>query len=673
MDGWITIGTKVDQSGLERDLKASQQKLKQFDKDNELLTKKKAKIEVDLQEYENAKRQIEEMTNKELEYAQTEGQVNQLLALEKQQLEELNNKYGGKLQAESEISKEIEKNNYQRQLELGKVEKINQELQKQKGLSSIKAEINDIGKGITSTIKKVTGWGLALFGIRGAYSMISRSMSIISQYDKQLGADIKYISYALAMTLKPLVEWLVKAMMTLLQYINYIANAWFGVNLFKNSGVQEFQKSMGASEKSAKNIEKSIASFDEVNKLSDTSSASSGSGGAVGPSMDLSKLSDKMPGWVDWIAKNKDEILRIAGVVTGLFLLIKGAEWLNALKTGLGYFSGMNVNALALSGSIAVIVANVYKWYKAQKETAQLVDNINKNGLTNNKKWLDQTSNLNDINGEINNKRKQGIDLMNEMNKVSNTVTGANKSLGETLINNANIQDQMIQKEWQMYQNGEMSEEQKKDFIKLLRNQVGYLDDSVEKLRENFQETGNLIDLSDGYEAILRQIDTDHKNIFDKTAEILNKTMKQKNETTSWWDKVSQVKDKLKEIANTSLGNKDLTIDVKANTTGFRDSINSLIGKLGAKIGLDFSNFKLASGGIINNPGRGVQLGTSIIGGEAGPEAVLPLNDTTLDNLGRAIARHMEINNTIINQMNGRTISRELLKITNENEFVGNR
>ena len=671
MDGWITIGTKVDQSGLERDLKASQQKLKQFDKENEILTKKKAKIEVDLQEYENAKRQIEEMTNKDLEFAQTQEQVNQLLTLEQQQLEELNNKYGGKLEAETDINKKIEENNYQRQLELGKIEKINQELQRQKGLSSIKAEINDIGKGITNTIKKVTGWGLALFGIRGAYSMISRSMSIISQYDKQLGADIKYISYALAMTLKPLVEWLVKAMMTLLQYINYIANAWFGVNLFKNSGVQDFQKSMGASEKSAKNIEKSLQSFDEVNKLNSTSSASGS--GAVGPSMDLSKIDSKMPGWVDWIAKNKDEILRIAGIVGGLFLLIKGAEWLGALKTGLGYFSGMSLSALAVGGSIAVIAKSAYDWYKAQKETADLVNDINKKGLDNNKKWLDQTNDLNKINGEINNKRVQGNDLMKEMNKTSNMVTGANKSLGQTLINNANIQDQMIQKEWQMYKNGEMSEEQKKAFIELLRNQVGYLDDSVEKLKENFQETGNLIELSDGYEAILREIDTDHKNIFERLGWIESRTREEENQTSLWERTAGSVADKIKEIANQKFANKELTIDVKANTTNFKDSINSLIGKLGAKIGLDFSNFKLASGGIINNPGRGVQLGTNIIGGEAGPEAVLPLNDTTLDNLGRAIARHMEINNTIINQMNGRTISRELLKVTNENEFVGNR
>ena len=68
-----------------------------------------------------------------------------------------------------------------------------------------------------------------------------------------------------------------------------------------------------------------------------------------------------------------------------------------------------------------------------------------------------------------------------------------------------------------------------------------------------------------------------------------------------------------------------------------------------------------------------IALGTNIIGGERrDAEAVIPLNDETMERLGSAIAKHMNINLTNVNQMNGRTISRELKTIMNENEFTYN-
>ena len=82
---------------------------------------------------------------------------------------------------------------------------------------------------------------------------------------------------------------------------------------------------------------------------------------------------------------------------------------------------------------------------------------------------------------------------------------------------------------------------------------------------------------------------------------------------------------------------------------------------------------KLAKGGIINQPGRGVPIG-SALGGESGREGVIPLTDSQqMALLGEAIGRYITINANITNSMNGRIISRELQKIQNENNFAGNR
>ena len=82
---------------------------------------------------------------------------------------------------------------------------------------------------------------------------------------------------------------------------------------------------------------------------------------------------------------------------------------------------------------------------------------------------------------------------------------------------------------------------------------------------------------------------------------------------------------------------------------------------------------KLAVGGIVNRPGRGVPVGGAITG-EHGAEGVIPLTDSQqMALLGEAIGRYITVNASITNTMNGRIISRELQKISNENDFAFNR
>lgn len=77
--------------------------------------------------------------------------------------------------------------------------------------------------------------------------------------------------------------------------------------------------------------------------------------------------------------------------------------------------------------------------------------------------------------------------------------------------------------------------------------------------------------------------------------------------------------------------------------------------------------FGLASGGIVNNPGKGVAL-NQIIAGEKGPEAVLPLTDGTLQKLASMIPVQIELTNTI----DGRVLSRRLETIRQDNAFSRN-
>ena len=79
MDGWITIGTKLNNKELERSLKNEENNLKRFEKEAEKLLNKKVKIEVDLQQIEASKVLLKEVTDEELKTAQTQEQVDAIL------------------------------------------------------------------------------------------------------------------------------------------------------------------------------------------------------------------------------------------------------------------------------------------------------------------------------------------------------------------------------------------------------------------------------------------------------------------------------------------------------------------------------------------------------------------------------------------------------------------
>ena len=81
---------------------------------------------------------------------------------------------------------------------------------------------------------------------------------------------------------------------------------------------------------------------------------------------------------------------------------------------------------------------------------------------------------------------------------------------------------------------------------------------------------------------------------------------------------------------------------------------------------------KLASGGIINVPGRGVPYNGAIIG-ERGAEAVVPLTDRQqMELLGATIGKYININATIPVSVGNRQIAREIRKIQAEENFAFN-
>ena len=82
---------------------------------------------------------------------------------------------------------------------------------------------------------------------------------------------------------------------------------------------------------------------------------------------------------------------------------------------------------------------------------------------------------------------------------------------------------------------------------------------------------------------------------------------------------------------------------------------------------------KLARGGIINMPSRGIPIGNAIAG-ERGAEGVIPLTDSQqMELLGQAIGKYITINATIPVYAYNRQVDRQMRKIQAEDSFASNR
>lgn len=526
--------------------------------------------------------------------------------------------------------------------QLGKLKQKQADLNKT-DFSSLEKNIDKIGNSVSKTITKVGKWALAIFGIRTAYNAVRSAVSTLSQYNEQLATDIQYIQFALASVLQPVIERLVQLFYKLLFYVNYIAQAWFGINLFANAS----SKAMDKSSKSADKMKKSLAGFDEMNVISDTSSGGAGGGAGI-PSMDLSNMQGEVPDWLKWIAENKDLILSvIAGITAGLLAWKLGLTALQSLGIGIAIAgivyaiqaiikylqdpSWENFGKVVTGIGIAVagVAIAVEAWPVAVAGAIVAVVGIIISNWEKIKKFF-----------------QDGIDwLTNQSDFIHN-------KFGDTI---GNIYDFLVR----TLQKG-------LDFFDLTFNSIKKIFDGIITFIKGVF-TGNWKMAWEG----IKQIFSGIWNWISGTAKLVLTGLIDKARTigSTVADVISGV---FKAVVNNTLKAIENILNSPIRT------INSLIKVINKIPGISLGTLptfnlpRLAVGGIVNMPGRGVPIGGAITG-EAGAEGVIPLTDSqAMETLGQAIGRYITINASITNTMNGRIISRELQKINNNSDFARN-
>ena len=378
MDGYLKIKTKLDNSGIDKDITELENKIKKAQTDNLGLDKEATELQEEINQYEKLCNEADEYKEKikQLEAERKTLTLGGLSSTNVPQYNSLTTNIDLMKQKYSQATLEIDKQASKIDKVYAKLNKIktkqtenNAKVQEFKDkiesikINKVQNQINNIGKGIQGQISKIGKMAFAIIGIRTAWNAVRSAISIVSQYNSQVSTDLEYMRYCIANALVPIVQSLIKLLYTALSYINAISTAWFGINLFSNSSAKDFQKmknSASGTAKSAKEIQKSLQGFDEMNILQDNSSSTSENDG--NPLPNIEKI--ETPAWLKWIIENKDLILSVmAGIVTTIlaFKALNLAADLGLIKNELLIIKALGIGImvtgviLAIQGLIAYL------------------------------------------------------------------------------------------------------------------------------------------------------------------------------------------------------------------------------------------------------------------------------------------------------------------------------
>lgn len=503
----------------------------------------------------------------------------------------------------------------QKQADLGKVD-----------FSGVKKSVDKIGDSISNVLKKVTRWGLAVIGIRTAYNAVRNAISMVSSKNEEIASQFDVMKNAIANTLLPVVQQIVNWLAKMMIYINYIVKALTGKTLFDfDKAFEDAKDNAGKTEKSVKNIGKQMAGFDEMNVLNDTSANSSGA------SVGINKIENpfegwekvEIPDWVDKIAEFGKWVLENWEQVVGLLLLT---------KLVIDLFTGNWIGVLI--DFILFVILSIPQIIEAVKNIWDVLTDIGA--------WL--------------------IGVLVDTIKI--VITMAISKITEII-------DTII-KIWEI---GEKIFGLIKDFVvSVFKGIIDIATKTIDSIINFFKKLpGNI-------KTIFTNIVNTIKNVFKVIVSWVDKNIVQP--ISKLFEGMVEGLGKIFDgIKNTIIG--IVNVFIKA-INGVIKGLNKISVKVpdwvpefgGKKWGFNLKEvkeIKLAKGGIINNPGRGVPLTSNVVGGEVTREGVIPYTDAQfMQELGSAIGKYITINANITNTMNGRVISREMKKIQNADDFAFN-
>lgn len=602
---------------------------------------------------------------------------------------------------------------------------------------SVQVSTINLQKGFNKLFKGAKKLAMGILGVRAAYGLVRKMASSYLADNEQTAQRIQNIWTGLGVVMENIIEGIVTLAKKAVTAILYFVSLLTKVNYIEKANEAILKKRAKATANLRKEQNKLNASFDEMEILQDNSSLEGLGAGNKGEvelfdvnelgnakkviedlAIKLQPVWDILKGIIDFSIKHPGVVLTILGGVA-LLKTISSIIGVAGAGTALGAGLAGILGALIAIASIGVIVISIKTVYDEGKKVAdynnEVQDQIKNNdkvsnsiakstkGMKKQEKELDNitsgfkssTKLLSDqIKATEESRKQNGL-----LQKTINGITGTTKTQDKQMQSNIKNMYSNIIATKNLYDANQLSEEGIRDYVeqlvvfqstltnadgslKNLTGEFGYSEEGAKKVSTQVADVGEQL-------VKLQQNSDDGGQKIRELANSFKDTGNDANSANTNLEKVDASVDELNR-------NSDVSIKVNADTKNAQNKINALVSSItGAvdqawQIALDLVGTvnrtggkksakgsiiypKLAVGGIINQPGRGVAYNGAIIG-ERGAEAVLPLTDSQqMALLGEAIGKYITINANIINTMNGRIISKELQKIQNESDFAYNR
>ncbi|MBO7526507.1 MAG: hypothetical protein J6T74_01265, partial [Clostridia bacterium] len=635
VDGYVTIEAQMDTDKFDYQLKELENKYKNVEIDIDTTSDELIKAEVELdainQRLEKQKGKYEDLKKVNAEYNElirkTREEIKAIgipTTLEDRQqqnvLTDIINKTYGKIQA----------NNINQELALGELTKIREEYEKQETIvdrlnaklekqensldgieNSMDAitqkqneyyqKINDtnlakqikeaekrseaLGATFGNIIRKITLAGLAIIGIRTATSGISRIMSLVLGQNDALANKMNSIKSSIANALTPIVEKIINLILKLMGYINAIWKHFFGHNLFKSvkNDTKDISGNLSSGAKSAKEIRKQLAGFDEANVLGGNTPLSGGGSGVGSGGGSLGGLEipeAQLPKLINKAIKTGEKAVKVAEATwAGIQTVTKtGSE--KVLGTANATTKGVETAVSGIKNAINSLLGKNNPVSKHNDENIK----ANQKLMKSNEAVL-KSENATDAERQ---KALKNLKILTQGTYEQATATSKNtvnqrKWVGE-LLNSAYGMDEL-------YRSGKLTEEEQYEYYKMLQYQL------APALDKNTAYSFGLTEENKKLKTSFDKLDT-------KFSTQYSIELQQKGSTTVI-NTVNKVKDAFSKLGTTI----------------------SEAFKKGAQAGLkvsDLSKIFHAEGGIVNMPGRGVPVHYA---GEAGREGIIPMDN----------------------------------------------
>lgn len=550
-----------------------------------------------------------------------------------------------------------------------------------KGVSKFK----DMGNSVESVRKKTLKIGLALIGMRGALGMLRKAVSSALSDNEELQNQLDAIKGMMGQALAPAIQVLFNGLSQLITFADKLYQVFFKTSLIAKYNAKQTEKTAKSTKKaskSAKDYNRQMAAFDVANALSGDSNSDKASDEAE----EIANLFKpaKMKKWMQDIIKAfkkgnwKSAGATVAKAINDALAKISWVDIQNKVKnftTALGD---------AMNGFVAFL-----DWKNVGTTFANAINTIT-GAITN----FTDTIKWDMLGGKIATSLNSLVAVLNPKD-FGKSLTSGFKILTELLYGFFNGEDgesgfdfdNLGVKVGDIIINALKNipwDKVAKNAASAINGLFKFLNGAITKIKDEDLNIGE--NIAEKLLTFLSEVDWGEIGEFINNAitgmcNAISDFFKRLDENDDAYNTVVDGIEqffkglKLKEII-IALGEMILNVSkfsLKFSGNATKDTWNALskwIKDISANFNFEFwDKPKLARGGIVNNPGRGV---TATVG-EAGAEAVLPLENNTdwMDALAERLASKIGVGDTtVVLKLDSKTLSKEVIKATNRRAYL---